>query len=167
MEKYLIYTKRLGLRFIREEDSKYLKVIDKDPDVKEFFPEGTLTNKEIEEFINESLIATKKKHLPCFVIFKLSNDAFVGETYFGQLETGEFKVGYLLHKQYWNKGYATEVLHALLDWAKTHINTEYIIAFADKENTASFRVMEKCGMTFYKEDYYLGMDCYFYRIKNR
>lgn len=167
MNKYLIYTKHLGMRFITKEDSKYLKVIDKDPAVKKFFPEGTLTDEKIREFINECIVSCKNEHLPCLVIFKLKNDDFVGETYFGQLETGEIKVGYLLHKKYWNKGYATEILKALLAWAKIHIDTEYIIAYADKDHAASFRVMEKCGMEYYKEVHHLDMDCHFYRIKNR
>lgn len=167
MNKYLIYTKHLGMRFITEGDAKYLQTIDKDPAVKKFFPEGTLTNKEIKEFIDESIIACKYEHLPCLVIFQLKNDDFVGEAYFGHLDTGEFKVGYLLHKKYWNKGYATEILEALLQWARNHINAEYIIAYADKNNKASFRVMEKCGMEYYKDGHYLDMDCHYYRIKNQ
>lgn len=167
MNKYLMYTKRLGMRFITESDSKYLQVIDKDPVVKKFFPEGTLTDQEIKEFIYESILACKEDQLPCLVIFQLKDDDFVGEAYFGQLETGEYKVGYLLRRKYWSKGYATEVLKALLNWAKIHIDTDYMIALADKKNKASFRVMEKCGMKYYKDGHHLGMDCHFYRIKNR
>ncbi|HEM0318186.1 TPA: GNAT family N-acetyltransferase, partial [Legionella pneumophila] len=150
MKKYFIYTKHLGMRFITKGDSKYLQIIDKDPMVKKFFPEGTLTDEKISEFINECIVSCKNENLPCLVIFQLKDDDFVGEAYFGQLETGEFKIGYLLHEKYWNKGYATEILEALLTWAKNHIDTEYIIAFADIDNTASFRVMEKCGMKYYK-----------------
>ncbi|MFO2565726.1 GNAT family N-acetyltransferase [Legionella pneumophila serogroup 1] len=167
MKKYFIYTKHLGIRFITKADSKYLQIIDKDPAVKKFFPEGTLTDEKISEFINECIVSCKNEHLPCLVIFQLKDDDFVGEAYFGQLETGEFKVGYLLHEKYWNKGYATEILEALLTWAKNHIDTEYIIAFADIDNTASFRVMEKCGMKYYKDGRHLDMDCHYYRIKNR
>ena len=165
MNKYLIYTKHLGMRFITQDDLKHLQTIDKDPEVKEFFPEGTLTDKQIKAFISKSILSCKNKQLPCFVIFRLKDGEFVGEAYFGQLDTGEFKVGYLIHKKYWNKGYATEILEALLDWAKKYIDTEYIIAYADKNNTASFRVMEHCGMEYYKEGRYLDMDCSYYRIK--
>ena len=167
MQPYQITTKRLGMRLIRKEDSKYLEHIDKDPDVKEFFPEGTLTDKEIKDFINQSIFTNKNKHLPCMVIFKLTTNEFVGEAYFNQLNSGEIKVGYLFHKKFWNKGYASEVLKALLDWAKINIDTDYIIAYADKENSASFRVMEKCGMKYYKDGKHKDMECHFYRIKNQ
>lgn len=164
MQKYLIKTERLGLRFIRKEDAKYLEELDSDPVVKAFYPEGTLDAREINLFIKESIASCKIKNLPCFVIFTRDSGEFVGEAYFGQLNSGEIKVGYLLHQEHWNKGYATEVLNALLEWATCHIDTDTIIAFADKNNAASFHVMENCGMVYYKDDNYLDMECKFYRI---
>lgn len=82
------------------------------------------------------------------------------------LENNEVEVGYLLHKNYWGKGYATEALNALLNWAKKNIKRQYIIAFAPTHHVASQRVMEKCGMTLYKTDIAHGVECKFYRIKN-
>lgn len=167
MQKYLIKTEHLGLRFIRKEDVGYLENLDNDPVVKEFFPEGTLSIREINEFIQESISACELKSLPCFVIFTLNSHEFVGEAYFGQLDTGETKIGYLFHQKHWNKGYATEVLAALLDWAKIHMDTDYIVAFADKDNKASFHVMENCGMQHYKDGHHLNMECRFFQIKIR
>ena len=165
MQKYLIKTEHLGLRFIRKEYVDYLETLDNDPVVKEFFPEGTLSIREINEFITSSLAACKIKNLPCFVVFKRDSGEFVGEAYFGQLDTGETKIGYLFHKKHWNKGYATEALMGLLGWAKIHMDTDYIVAFADKNNTASFHVMENCGMQHYEDRNYLNMESRFYRIK--
>ncbi len=167
MDDYLIKTKHLGLRLLRKDDVKYLKHIERDPKVKEFFPEGLLSDKEIKEYINETLVLYKEKHLPSCIIFRLSGEKFIGEAYFNQLDSGEIKVGYLLHQKFWNKGYATEILKALLKWARDNIDTDYIIAYADRKNTASFRVMQKCGMKYYKKGRYLEMDCYFYRIRNK
>ncbi|MCC5015516.1 MULTISPECIES: GNAT family N-acetyltransferase [Legionella] len=167
MQNYLIETKRLGLRFMRREDIEHLRSLDKDPVVKEFFPEGTLTDDEIKAYMNDCMLNCKTKGLPCFVIFKLQTNEFVGEAYFDHLDSGETKVGYLFHQKYWNKGYGTEVLSALLNWAKTYIKADYIIAYADKKNKGSFRVMKNCGMEYYKDEYYLDMECRFYRIKNQ
>jgi RimJ/RimL family protein N-acetyltransferase len=167
MQKYIIKTNRLGFRFIKTEDIEFLKGLDKDPDVKEFFPEGTLKNAEIKEFIDESILKCEEKHLPCFVIFKFRPVEFIGEAYFDKLRTGEIKVGYLFDKEHWDKGYATETLLTLLDWAKENIETNYIVAYADVKNTASFHVMEKCGMKYYKDGTAHGMKSKFYRIKNQ
>ncbi|WP_133127291.1 GNAT family N-acetyltransferase [Legionella nagasakiensis] len=167
MQKYLIKTKHLGLRFITKEDIHYLEELDNDPKVKEYFPSGTLDREELQQLIEDYLSNCERRNLPAFVIFKQDTDQFVGRAYFDNYETGEIKIGYLFHKAYWDKGYASEVLCALLDWAKDHIDAEYILAYADKDNDASFRVMEKCGMTYYKTGIYKGMDSKFYRIKNK
>lgn len=167
MRKYMINTQHLGMRLIKHGDERYLAEIDKDAEVKRFYPEGTLTDAQITDFINESLNNYQQKHLPCFVVFKARTSEFVGEAYFDQLKTGEIKVGYLIHKKFWNKGYGSELLKALLNWAKINIDSDYIIAFADKNNEGSFRVMEKSGMKYYKTAEYLDMDCHFYRKKNK
>lgn len=85
---------------------------------------------------------------------------------FGPIDTGEIEVGYLLHKVFWGKGYASEALMFLLEWAKENIQAEYIIAFAPVEHLASARVMQKCGMKHYKNDNAKGVAGCFYRIKN-
>jgi RimJ/RimL family protein N-acetyltransferase len=61
----------------------------------------------------------------------------------------------------------TEAVARLLKYAREHIDVDYIIAYADVGNIGSTRVMEKCGMTYYKNDIAKGIECRFYRIKNR
>lgn len=165
MQKFLIKTDHLGIRFITENDIQYLEGLDNDPEVKKYYPEGVLTKEELKDLINHCLDSCHNEQLPCFVIFELDTNAFAGRAYFDELKD-EIKIGYLFHKEFWDKGYATETLCALLDWAKQHIDAEYIIAYASKENPASLRVMEKCGMTYYKDGSYKGMKSKFYRIKN-
>jgi [ribosomal protein S5]-alanine N-acetyltransferase len=100
-------------------------------------------------------------------MFELDSGEFVGRCGFGPIETGEIEVGYLLHKKFWGKGLASEVLTTLLEWAKQNINADYIIAFAPIEHLASQRVMQKCGMEHYKNDNAKGVACCFYRVRNR
>ncbi|KTC64997.1 GNAT family acetyltransferase (plasmid) [Legionella adelaidensis] len=163
MDKYLIKTKRLGLRFITKGDIKHLEALDTDPEVKEFFPSGTLSPEEMKQMVFHCITNCKTQSLPCFVIFDLKTEEFAGRAYFDNFES-DIKVGYLFHKKFWNRGYATEVLLALLDWAKTHIPTDHIIAYADKNNKASLQVMKKCGMHYYKDGVFKGMLSKFYRF---
>jgi RimJ/RimL family protein N-acetyltransferase len=58
-------------------------------------------------------------------MFEIASGEFVGRGGFGSIN-GEVEVGHLLHKKYWSKGYATEALSALLEWAKENIKTESI-----------------------------------------
>ena len=57
------------------------------------------------------------------------------------------EIGYLLSYPYWNKGYMTEALEAMI----AHLfacGFETVAARHHIDNHASGKVMEKCGMTF-------------------
>jgi RimJ/RimL family protein N-acetyltransferase len=56
---------------------------------------------------------------------------------------------YKLHPEQWNKGYATEVVQALLAFCFNDLNLHRITAGCAVKNTASIKVLEKCG--FLKE----------------
>ena len=57
------------------------------------------------------------------------------------------EVGYVLAYDYWNNGYLTEALKAVID-ELFNDGVETVIADHHVENIASGRVMEKCGMKF-------------------
>ena len=57
-------------------------------------------------------------------------------------------VGYLLGKQYWGKGYASEALRAVIAYLFEQTTVNRIDTFACAENVASIRVMKKAGMRF-------------------
>jgi RimJ/RimL family protein N-acetyltransferase len=64
--------------------------------------------------------------------------------------------GYALNQRYWGQGYMPEALQAALTYAFTVLGTRLIHAECERENTASARVMQKCGMeyegTMYNDD---------------
>lgn len=161
-----IETKRLSLRLLTENDLDNLQKLNADPDVRAFFPDGTQNREQTKKRMLELINNYKSHNLPGFIILEKEPHTFLGRCGFSLLENNEVEVGYLLHKNYWGKGYATEALNALLNWAKKNIKRQYIIAFAPTHHVASQRVMEKCGMTLYKTDIAHGVECKFYRIKN-
>ena len=55
------------------------------------------------------------------------------------------ELGYWLGVPHWGKGYATEALHAVIDYAFTDLAHEALQAGARVTNPASRRVLEKCG----------------------
>ncbi|MBI2963674.1 MAG: GNAT family N-acetyltransferase [Deltaproteobacteria bacterium] len=55
-------------------------------------------------------------------------------------------LGYVLGRQHWNRGYATEGGRAVLAWALALPATRRVWAVCDVDNVASRRVMEKLGM---------------------
>lgn len=167
MRKYQIETKRLGLRHIKKDDIDYLFELESDSEVQKFSSSGPKTYEQTEAVINEFISDYEKNGLPCFLLFDLVSGEFVGRAGFILWEAGDIEVGYSFHKKFWGKGYATEVLELLLKWAQKNITTDYIGACSEAGNIASLRVLEKCGMEYYKSDTEHGIEYRFYRIKNR
>ena len=56
----------------------------------------------------------------------------------------EWDIGYNVRKTHWGKGYATEMVRALIEFAKG-IGATAIVTTVAQENIASCRVLEKCG----------------------
>ena len=54
---------------------------------------------------------------------------------------------YMLGCDYWNKGYATEAVRALTEYAIKSLRLDEVIAICHPNNLASLRVLEKIGMS--------------------
>lgn len=67
----------------------------------------------------------------------------INDTGFEKFE--KIELGYALLPRYFNKGYATEALGALIVYMK-ELGYKSVVTGAFEENGASMRVMEKCGM---------------------
>ncbi len=59
----------------------------------------------------------------------------------------EAGLGYMIHADYWGKGYATEAAAACVDWAFANLDVPRVVAPIRPVNVASVRVAEKIGMT--------------------
>jgi RimJ/RimL family protein N-acetyltransferase len=62
------------------------------------------------------------------------------------VEQREGDLGYVLRKNLWGQGIATEAARAVLDFAFDALGLHRVWATADPENVASVRVLEKLGM---------------------
>lgn len=63
-------------------------------------------------------------------------------------ETQTKTIGYVLGENFWNKGYMTEALEAVIVYLFNHTAVNRIEAAHDTANPGSGKVMEKAGMTF-------------------
>lgn len=64
---------------------------------------------------------------------------------------GSVEVGYAMHEGYRNKGYMTEAVRALVQWAFTHDVCRRVTAETLRDNFASQRVLQKAGMVLERE----------------
>jgi len=67
-------------------------------------------------------------------------------------ERNEIDLGFRFIKKAWGKGLATEAARACLDYGFSKLNLPRIVARAMPQNSASIRVIEKCGMQFIGEE---------------
>ena len=63
----------------------------------------------------------------------------------------EAELGWVLHRDYWRRGYVTEAALALMEFARG-MGVKRVFACCDSENVASFKTMEKLGMHLCKDD---------------
>lgn len=63
-----------------------------------------------------------------------------------------YQVGYNIKKSHWNRGYTTEAMKAILDFAATDLGIRKVAGGHAKENLASAKVLEKLGFTYDRDD---------------
>ena len=160
--EFLITSARLGFRILEEADYESLEKLDTDPEVRAYFPDGESTPEEIRQRIARSQTNYQTRGYTEFAVVDLETGEFAGRAGFGEIEGGEVEVGYVFLKDYWGRGLAQESLRALLAWAEQELEIPRIIAYAPKEHSASFNVMKKSGMRYFKPDRMPGVDGDFY-----
>ncbi len=86
------------------------------------------------------------------IILKSENKA-IGSANFKNIpqENKAIEIGYGINLDYRNKGYMKEAIKAMCEWAINQPNVESVIAETEKENYASQKVLQKCGMKRYQE----------------
>lgn len=93
-----------------------------------------------------------ERKLPFLLAIRMkSNGRLIGFIGFknGKMEEqGRIEVYYSIYKPYWNNGYGTEALKAMIHFGFKDIKLHKIFAGCDIDNFASKRIMEKVGMRF-------------------
>jgi len=79
-------------------------------------------------------------------------------------ETEEVDVGYRLFRKHWGKGIATETAVACIRYGFEYLGLQRIIARVHPDNSASVRVLEKCGMKRIGTTFCVTPDAYLYEI---
>lgn len=98
------------------------------------------------------------------VVFKETGQV-IGHAILKKLDSTEsIEVAYLVSRKLWNKGYGTEVLTALMRYAKTFLSTDKLVAITSPENTSSRIVLEKKGFCYVGVRQYYGYTVSYFEI---
>ncbi|MFZ2497578.1 MAG: GNAT family N-acetyltransferase [Methanosarcina sp.] len=118
--------------------------------VPEEWPPDQITPEVIEEFIGR-MKARGRKIWNFYWLLRPNGSelpVLIGNGGFLVHEDGTFEIGYSMLSKYQRKGYATEAVRSMLQWAFSSLKKERIIAHTYPHLKASIRVLEKNGFLF-------------------
>jgi RimJ/RimL family protein N-acetyltransferase len=138
----VLETKRLALRAPQLEDAKTVAMLANDRRIAENTARipHPYNVSDAEGFIS----GVNKAGGEVAFLITLRDETIIGACGVATLEDAP-EVGYWLGAPYWGQGYATEALHAVIDYAFTDLDHAALHAGARVTNPASRRVLEKCG----------------------
>jgi [ribosomal protein S5]-alanine N-acetyltransferase len=144
-------TPRLVLRAFAPVDEAALLALWNDAAVGRFLWDGrAVPEARVRELIADSVTAFAAGRLGLYTVrLRSASDAVIGAVGLARIgEQPEPELLYALLPAYWGRGLATEAAAEILRVAFAVLGLPHVRAGADPPNVASFRVMERLGMTF-------------------
>ena len=143
-------TERLFIRPVQLTDAEALFGFRSDPECAEFMSSIPLSVAEMRERIQKTASEINQSGTWFqFVIFEKDERIVVGDIGLHFLasdtQNKQVEVGYILHKKYWGKGYATEALMPIIDYLVYTLDKHRLVANIDPSNYPSIRLVEKLG----------------------
>lgn len=150
--KLPIFTERLMLRKLTEEDVDNIFLLVSNPDVMKYVGVSPITkNEESAKMIENIINQYEKNGTGRLAVIEKESNQFIGWSGIKLLteEVNGFKnvyeLGYRFLPEFWGKGYATESAIASLDLGFNQLNADKIYAYADVGNESSNRILTKLG----------------------
>jgi RimJ/RimL family protein N-acetyltransferase len=161
--RIILETPRLVIRQFTEDDVDNLFNLNSDPEVMRYLSGGRPTPR---EEIRDQIIPfhlgvyDRLDRLGTWAAESTATGEFLGWFHFrpghGSDDSTNIELGYRLRRSSWNKGYAAEGSRALVSMGFTDLGVERVFALTMTVNTASRRVLEKCGLTLVRTAPYEG-----------
>jgi len=146
-----LHTERLHLRKMKVLDSSSLFKIWSDPDVTRFMNVSCFTNEnQAKEMINLLDGLSQDSKAIRFSIIKMESNEIIGSCGYNSLdfENAKAEIGYDIAKSFWGRGYASEAINSLLDYAFSSLKMNRIEAKVVPENLNSIKLLQKLNFTF-------------------
>lgn len=152
-------TPRLILRQITTDDVDDLAAIFADPVVMKFWP-STRTYAETQQYCDRILSCYEEYGFGLWATVHKADNKLIGRCgLIPQLVDGqtEVEIGYLLAKEYWGRGLATEAAVAIKNYGEEQLNFNRLISLIVPENIASQKVAIKNGMKYEQDTTHAGI----------
>ena len=145
MHNIFLQTNRLILKYLTMDDFEELRAILQDDDVM-YAWEYTFSDNDVRNWINKNLELYEKYNLGYFIIIDKSTDKISGQAALMPDTINDrryYEISYILKKNCWHKGYATEAASALALYAFNVLDIEEIIFEIRPNNFSSRKVAER------------------------
>lgn len=138
-------------------DGGLLYELNSDPEVVKYVHEPPTTKENVADILRNIILPQYELGLGRWAVHLKTTEEFIGWAGLKYLsERDEIDLGYRFMKKYWGNGYASEAAAACIRYGLEQLKLEKIHGKAHVENTASLKVLQKCGMKFLAEDYVDG-----------
>jgi ribosomal-protein-alanine N-acetyltransferase len=165
MGTFWLETERLKMRFFNVEDAQYFYDLNLDPDVMKYTGDVPFESVEASGFFLADYIKNQKPGFGRMTVLLKDNLECIGWCGLRPLEDGTIDLGFRYFKKHWGRGYATEAGRASLQYGFEIMNLDRIIGRTARLNVGSVKVLEKLGMSFWKNDTCEGIeDSVYYSI---
>ncbi len=161
---HLITTPRVSLRRFRIDDLKNLSRLESDLEVMKYTPMRVAqpiekTRERLQLIIEKQ---NERSPLGIWAAESIEDGSFIGWFMVNQTQYEYPELGFMLVREAWSKGFATEIAASLRDFALNTLGYSGLTAVTDEANGASKRVLEKIGFQFVrkfsKQDLLLGKE---------
>jgi [ribosomal protein S5]-alanine N-acetyltransferase len=162
----MIETERLILRHWSIEDVPWVAGIYGDPETMKWFGSGvTFSPEQLTESLKHVIEEYAYAGLGNHAVVEKESLAVIGHCGVHRGSDGkEGEADWLIARDRWSRGYATEAAVAVISQAFREANLPGICAVARRENLASIEVMRKLRMSFAGECDRDGSACVIYRV---
>lgn len=158
----ILQTERLVLREITHKDFHSLcKILQ---DIENMYAwEHEFSDSEVHEWIEKNLLRYKNDGYSYYAVLRKEDNEFIGVS--GPLNENIndekfIGIGYILRKEHTKKGYATEIVNAIMKYIFDNFETDTVVAQIRTNNVDSIKLAERLGMkpTFTYHKKYKGKD---------
>jgi len=151
----ILETERLILRHLDIGDLDALHGLYSDPEIRKYFPEGTLsleeTREELEWFLGGH---PERPELGLWATIERRSGEFLGRcgllpwTVDGEPEV---ELAYLINRSRWGEGLASEAARGIVQYSQSRLGLKRLVSLIMPGNAASIAVATKVGMSFERE----------------
>lgn len=146
----ILETPRLLLRHLDMNDVQALYTLYQDIEIRRYFPEGVLSYEETKEELEWYLHGHPQyPELGLWATVHKASGKFIGRCGMLPWEISgklEIEIAYLLDKEFWHQGLATEAAYGILFYGFEKLQLTRLICLMHPENIASRKVAERIGM---------------------